>query len=72
MADDIVTARDCPAIPGRRQVQGPGRVAEPVRPDAVVQDPIGPSPFDPAGDGHRGPEAMRAFWELDKAKLVEA
>ncbi len=30
--------------------------------DAVVQDPIGPSPFDPDGSGHRGPEAIAAFY----------
>jgi steroid Delta-isomerase len=32
-------------------------------PDAVVQDPIGPSPFDPSGAGHRGPEAIAAFYD---------
>ena len=32
-------------------------------PDAVVQDPIGPSPFDPAGTGHRGPEAIATFYD---------
>jgi steroid Delta-isomerase len=31
--------------------------------DAVVQDPIGPSPFDPAGHGHRGPAAIAAFYD---------
>jgi ketosteroid isomerase-like protein len=31
--------------------------------DAVVQDPIGPSPFDPDGNGHRGPEAIAAFYD---------
>jgi steroid Delta-isomerase len=31
--------------------------------DAVVQDPIGPSPFDPVGDGHRGPAAIAAFYD---------
>jgi len=31
--------------------------------DAVVQDPIGPSPFDPDGYGHRGPEAIAAFYD---------
>ena len=29
--------------------------------DAVVEDPIGPSPFDPEGDGHRGREAIAAL-----------
>jgi steroid Delta-isomerase len=32
-------------------------------PDAVVQDPIGPSPFDPPGTGHRGPAAIAAFYD---------
>jgi ketosteroid isomerase-like protein len=31
--------------------------------DAVVQDPIGPSPFDPEGTGHRGIEAIAAFYD---------
>lgn len=32
-------------------------------PDAVVEDPIGPSPFDPDGNGHHGIEAIAAFWD---------
>ena len=32
-------------------------------PDAVVQDPIGPSPFDEAGTGHRGTAAIAAFYD---------
>ena len=31
--------------------------------DAVVADPIGPSPFDPEGRGHRGKEAIAAFYD---------
>jgi ketosteroid isomerase-like protein len=31
--------------------------------DAVVQDPIGPSPFDPDGNGHQGREAIAAFYD---------
>ncbi|MDR3664066.1 MAG: nuclear transport factor 2 family protein [Mycobacterium sp.] len=31
--------------------------------DAVVQDPIGPSFFDPEGTGHRGKEAISTFWD---------
>ncbi|HEX9033634.1 MAG TPA: nuclear transport factor 2 family protein, partial [Streptosporangiaceae bacterium] len=31
--------------------------------DAVVADPIGPSPLDPAGHGHRGLEAIAAFYD---------
>lgn len=32
-------------------------------PDAVVEDPIGRSPYDPAGNGHRGRDAIAAFWD---------
>jgi steroid delta-isomerase len=31
--------------------------------DAVVQDPVGPSPFDPDCTGHRGPAANAAFYD---------
>ena len=32
--------------------------------DAVVEDPVGPSFFDPEGRGHRGIEAIAQFWEM--------
>jgi ketosteroid isomerase-like protein len=32
--------------------------------DAVVEDPVGPSPLDPSGEGHRGHSAIAAFWDL--------
>ncbi len=32
-------------------------------PDAVVEDPIGPSMFDPEGRGHRGPDAIARFYD---------
>lgn len=31
--------------------------------DAVVQDPVGPSAFDETGEGHRGKDAISAFWD---------
>ena len=31
--------------------------------DGVVEDPIGPSAFDPEGRGHRGREAIAAFYD---------
>lgn len=31
--------------------------------DAVVEDPIGPSPFDPEGRGHRGIGEIAAFYD---------
>ena len=31
--------------------------------DAVVEDPIGVSPLDPEGRGHRGKEAIAKFWD---------
>jgi len=30
---------------------------------AIVEDPIGPSHFDPEGMGHRGRDAISAFWD---------
>ena len=32
-------------------------------PDAVVEDPIGPSPFDPDGRGHHGRDGIAAFYD---------
>jgi ketosteroid isomerase-like protein len=32
-------------------------------PDAVVEDPVGPSPFDPEGKGHRGQDGIGGFWD---------
>lgn len=31
--------------------------------DAVLEDPVGPSMFDPEGRGHHGHEGIAAFWE---------
>jgi ketosteroid isomerase-like protein len=31
--------------------------------DAVIQDPVGVSPIDPTGQGHRGKEAIGRFWD---------
>ncbi len=31
--------------------------------DAVVQDPVGKSPFDAAGEGHHGKAAIAKFWD---------
>jgi steroid delta-isomerase len=32
-------------------------------PDAVLEDPAGPSFFDPEGKGHRGRDAIAVFWD---------
>jgi steroid Delta-isomerase len=32
--------------------------------DAVVQDPVGVSPLDPAGEGHKGKAALARFWDM--------
>ncbi|WP_372865323.1 nuclear transport factor 2 family protein [Spongiibacter sp.] len=32
--------------------------------DAVVQDPVGVSPLDPSGEGHKGKAAIGAFWDM--------
>ncbi|WP_179475638.1 nuclear transport factor 2 family protein [Mycolicibacterium vinylchloridicum] len=40
--------------------------------DAIVEDPIGPSHFDPEGKGHRGKQAIAKFYDMAIApsKLV--
>ena len=37
--------------------------------DAVIEDPIGPSPFDPERKGHRGKAAIAAFWDMTIANV---
>jgi ketosteroid isomerase-like protein len=37
--------------------------------DAVIEDPVGPSMFDPEGSGHHGHEGIRAFWEIAIAPI---
>jgi steroid delta-isomerase len=32
--------------------------------DAIVEDPVGPSHFDPEGKGHRGRDAISRFWDM--------
>jgi hypothetical protein len=32
-------------------------------PDALVEDPVGPSPLDPGGKGHRGHDGIGRFWD---------
>lgn len=32
--------------------------------DAVVQDPVGASPLDPTGEGHRGHGPIGLFWDM--------
>jgi steroid Delta-isomerase len=39
--------------------------------DAVLEDPVGPSFFDPEGAGHRGKSAIGAFWDMAIAPVVE-
>ena len=39
--------------------------------DAVVCDPVGKSPMDPAGEGHQGKAAIEEFWDnvIGKANI---
>jgi steroid Delta-isomerase len=37
--------------------------------DAVIEDPIGPSPLDPSGNGHHGHAGIRAFWDKTIASV---
>ena len=38
--------------------------------DAVIEDPVGPSWFDPEGRGHHGHDAIRKFWDQAIAPLT--
>jgi steroid Delta-isomerase len=42
-------------------------------PDAVVEDPIGPSVFDPEGKGHRGIDGVTGFYDnvIEKAERID-
>ena len=44
---------------GARDKKPAGGLAD----DAIVEDPIGPSNFDPEGKGHRGRDAISVFWD---------
>ncbi len=37
--------------------------------DAIIEDPIGRSPLDPEGKGHRGKAAIAAFWDAHVASI---
>ena len=39
--------------------------------DAVLEDPVGPSFFDRAGQGHHGKAAIAAFWDAAIAPVVD-
>jgi steroid Delta-isomerase len=39
------------------------------RDDGCVEDPVGPSFLDPDGTGHRGKEAIAAFWDANIGSL---
>ena len=63
-ADDDRSARAA-SLRSRAAVQSGDRDAwlALFRDDALVQDPVGPSPLDESGEGHRGLEAIGAFWD---------
>jgi steroid delta-isomerase len=64
MPAETVTARDL-ARRSQAAVRAKDRAAwlSLFAADAVVEDPIGPSPFNPAGTGHRGLDAIGAFYD---------
>ncbi len=64
MPDETITARDL-ARKSQAAVKAKDRAGwlSLFAADAVVQDPVGPSPFDPDGTGHHGPEAIAAFYD---------
>lgn len=64
MADEVLTARDLGRM-SRAAVARKDRDGWLAlwAPDGVVQDPVGPSPFNPDGQGHRGRDAIAAFYD---------
>ena len=64
MADETLTAREL-GIRSRAAVHARDRDTwlNLFADDAVVQDPIGPSPLDPEGKGHHGRDAIAAFYD---------
>ncbi len=64
MSDGELNVRDL-AIRSRAAVHGGDRDAwlALFADDAFVQDPIGPSAFDPEGKGHHGRESIAAFYD---------
>ncbi len=64
MPDETITARDL-ARKSQAAVKAKDRAGwlSLFAADAVVQDPIGPSSFDPDGAGHHGPAAIAAFYD---------
>ena len=64
MTQEVVTVRDLArrsqaAVSAKDRETWLGLFA----PGAVVEDPIGPSPLDPEGAGHRGTAAVAAFYD---------
>ena len=55
------------AASGRRKDEWLALFAE----DAVLEDPVGPSMFDPEGKGHHGLEGVSAFWDMAIAPVKE-
>src|ERR1700709_2397088 len=39
--------------------------------DAVIEDPVGPSFFDPEGNGHHGLAGVSAFWDMAIAPVKD-
>ncbi|MFD0900704.1 nuclear transport factor 2 family protein [Actinomadura sediminis] len=40
-------------------------------PDALIEDPVGPSFLDPSGEGHRGLAGITGFWDNFVASVSE-
>jgi len=62
-----VSQRSCDAVSRKAKDEWLALFAE----DAVLEDPVGPSFFDPDGKGHRGRDGIGAFWDLAIAPITE-
>ena len=54
-----VSRRSIAAVKAKRKDDWLAHVA----PAAVIEDPVGRSPIDPSGNGHRGTAAIAKFWD---------
>ena len=54
-----VSKKSIAAVKAKRKEEWLALFAE----DGVIQDPVGKSPIDPSGDGHRGTAAIGKFWD---------
>lgn len=59
-AAQAAAQRSIDAVRAKDKAAWVGNFAE----DGVIEDPVGKSPLDKTGNGHRGTAAISAFWDM--------